>query len=226
MKVFQIVGVRGSGKTTTAERLIKAFRRRGLRVGTVKSVGCPAFTLDPDGGTGTARHRRAGAEVTVAAGRRETDVMYGRALEPETLFRHLAIDGLDLAVVEGAYAWDLPRVVCLKNLSELAERRTEKTFAVAGVLAGAAGAGAAIAGLPAFGTEEAADALADLVLGTVPEIAFPVGRLPRPASSRVCAGACRVRRGRAGEQKQNGNETGGAAAEEAGAVAEEGGADG
>ena len=62
MKICTIVGVRKSGKTTTVTGLIKELKKRGYRVGTVKSVFCPEFTLDTSD-SNTWRHREAGADL-------------------------------------------------------------------------------------------------------------------------------------------------------------------
>ena len=65
MKILCVVGIRASGKTTIVEELTKELRRRGKRVGTVKTVFCPSFSID-NPTSNTARHARAGAEIVTA----------------------------------------------------------------------------------------------------------------------------------------------------------------
>lgn len=189
MKVFQIVGVRKSGKTTTVECLIKKLKQRGYRVGTVKCINCPVFTIDADRHSNTARHAEAGADVVVAYGKREVDFIYPAPQDINQTLSILSVADLDYCIVEGGYEFDLPRIVCLKNEGEFSERCTERTFAVAGVMA------ETLKGrldLPAFNamSDEGLEALADLTESTVPELSLPVAALPRPQSCRNFCRGC------------------------------------
>ena len=86
MKLVTLVGVRGSGKTTTVTELVKAIRRRGQTVGTCKSIGCPAFSIDQKG-SNTRRHMLAGANLVCARGKRETSFIQRRRFNATTLSR-------------------------------------------------------------------------------------------------------------------------------------------
>lgn len=196
MRVFQIVGVRRSGKTTTAEQLIRSLRENGYSVDTVKSINCPVFAIDSRKSSNTRRHRNAGAGITVAAGKTETDIMFSRALTLDRILDILALDEPDYVIVEGGYEYDLPRIVCLTDEGELADRVTQKTFAVSGVIAGRCGTAG---GLPAVSALEAPDELAGLVVDLVPEFTGPVGRLPRPESCRNFCGGCVKRKKQCGD---------------------------
>ncbi len=132
MKVFQIVGVRRSGKTATVEALIRELKSRGYRVGTVKCIGCPVFTLDTRKNSNTARHREAGADLVVAFGPREVDFVFPRQLDMDHTLKIMAAEGLDFCIMEGGYAYDLPRIVCFREPKEIPERLTPKTFALSG----------------------------------------------------------------------------------------------
>ena len=66
MKVITLVGVRKSGKTTTVTGLIREMKKRGYRVGTVKSVFCPEFSMDTKD-SNTWKHREAGADLVMTA---------------------------------------------------------------------------------------------------------------------------------------------------------------
>ena len=65
MRIITVVGVRGSGKTTVTEALLKELSLRGVRAGTVKTIFCPTFHMDRPG-SNTSRHIRAGAALVTA----------------------------------------------------------------------------------------------------------------------------------------------------------------
>ena len=58
-RVIAVVGTKGSGKTTTIEYLISRLSDEGYKVGSIKHVHHPDFSIDTDG-TDTWRHTRAG----------------------------------------------------------------------------------------------------------------------------------------------------------------------
>ena len=199
MKVFQLVGARKSGKTTTAEILIGSLKARGYRVGTVKSIGCPRFTMDERRDSNTARHRRAGADAVVALGKNETDFIYPRMLDLDDVLLTLSREGLDYCIVEGGYEYDLPRIVCFRSPEEIPERVTKKTFVLSGAGVAASGGAHALSSMPDFAAAGARPcpalsalsdpaALTDLLERAVPEMVLPVARIPRPES---CRGFCR-----------------------------------
>ncbi len=157
MKVFQIVGVRRSGKTATVEALIRELKSRGHSVGTVKCIGCPVFTLDSRRNSNTARHREAGADLVVAFGPREVDFVFPRQLDMDHTFKIMAAEGLDFCIMEGGYAYDLPRIVCFRDPKEIPERLTPKTFALSGAGTGSGSEGKAAT----FPIENASDPDAD-----------------------------------------------------------------
>ena len=69
MKVFGVAGFKNAGKTTLVVELVREFRARGLRVGTVKHAH-HEFDIDHPG-KDSYQHREAGAEeVIVASARR------------------------------------------------------------------------------------------------------------------------------------------------------------
>lgn len=188
MKVFQVVGVRKSGKTSTVEILIRLFREKGCRVATVKCIGCPRFTLDENKNSNTSRHRAAGADVVVAFGRKEVDFIYPEPQDMDKTLQILSKESLDYCIVEGGYEYDLPRIVCFREVSEISERLTEKTFALSG-----AGAGSQLPeniNLPGFSAFTSASQLADLIEEKVPHISFPVNIVPRPESCRNFCSGC------------------------------------
>lgn len=189
MRVFQVVGVRRSGKTTTAGILIGSLKDRGYRVGAVKCIGCPLFTLDTDPASGTSRLRNSGADVVVAFGRKEVDFMYPGAPDMDRTLAILSSECLDYCVIEGGYGYDLPRIVCFRNMSEIGERVTGNTFALSGF-----GAGERLAAgeypYPVISALKDPAALTDLIEASVNPLSLPVKKIPRPESCRKFCGEC------------------------------------
>lgn len=185
MKVFQIVGVRNSGKTTTVEVLIKKLKQLNFSVATIKFINCPFFKLDSGTKiTNTQRHRIAGADIVIAAGKKETDVMYSAPLDINDMLNILQHNNVDFCIVEGGYEADLPRIICARSEDEIEERSTENTFAVSGVLADTDNISTIY---PVFSGLTHSDELIDLILKSVKQIHFPVKKIKRPSS---CQGNC------------------------------------
>lgn len=128
MKVFAIFGVSGSGKTTTAENVIRELVSRGYSVGSVKDIHFESFAIDTPG-SNTHRHKMAGSSLVIARGPYETDVLIPKRLPlAETLkfFHH------DFVVVEGCNEEPLPKILAAKNFSEVEERLDDWVFVVSG----------------------------------------------------------------------------------------------
>ena len=85
MKICTIVGIRKSGKTTTVEGLVRELKRRGHRVGTVKTVFCPAFSMDQEG-SNTDRHKKAGADLIGVKAKNEMHMIYPESLNDNSFF--------------------------------------------------------------------------------------------------------------------------------------------
>ena len=169
MKICTIVGVRKSGKTTTVTGLIKELKKRGYRVGTVKSVFCPEFSLDTSD-SNTWRHREAGADLVCVKGKKETDILLP-ADGSGDFYEKLPVDFL---LLEGEYELCVPRIICAHKDAEVQERLTEETIAVAGRLAGET---KTYGGLRVYHSVEEIHELADL-LETLPEAGFPLRKRP------------------------------------------------
>ena len=132
MKIVTLIGVRGSGKTTTVTQLIKAIRARGETVGTCKSIGCPAFSIDQKG-TNTRRHMLAGASLVCARGKRETSFIHPERLPVSRILRHF--EGMDWVLLEGDAQSPLPRLVAAREEADALERTNEHTLAYVGRIA-------------------------------------------------------------------------------------------
>ena len=115
-----VVGVTNSGKTTLVARLVEAFKREGLRVGTCKHDGAHDFEIDRPS-TDSWKHREAGADVTLVASRTHAALQqfYAEEAEPplERWLEELSDPrlGLDLIVVEGWKNSALPKIVLLRD---------------------------------------------------------------------------------------------------------------
>lgn len=167
MKIFSVVGVRRSGKTTVVTKLIEEFKKRGYRVGSIKTIFCPTFSMD-NPTSNTAKHRAAGADVVCAKARNEVDIVYGRGMDNNEIIPSLDVD---ILVLEGDYEILVPRIVCAHKEIEVDERRNEHTIAISGQI------GAKLTeyeGLPAFNVLTQVEKLADFIEEHVPECQFPV----------------------------------------------------
>ncbi len=101
MKIFGIAGYKNPGKTTLVVELIEEFRRRGLRVATVKHAH-HEFDIDHPG-KDSYLHREAGAEeVIVVSSRRWAHIReLGDADEPSLDELIQRLGDVDIVLVEG-----------------------------------------------------------------------------------------------------------------------------
>ena len=131
MKVFSIVGVSKSGKTTVAEAVIAELRRRNYRVGSVKDIHFEGFAMDKEG-TNTHRHKMAGAELVTARGLYETDLLFQTRLSLPEILRFY---DQDFVILEGAYDFKGPGLIAACTETEIDERRWNNVIAVTGRIA-------------------------------------------------------------------------------------------
>ncbi|MBQ8536501.1 MAG: molybdopterin-guanine dinucleotide biosynthesis protein MobB [Clostridia bacterium] len=163
MKIFVVTGIRQSGKTTTIERLLAAMGQRGLKAGTVKTVFCPSFSMDQRG-SNTDRHRRAGAQLVCARGKRETAFIYPRAMTNAQILSHY--EGYDYVILEGDYTAPVPRLCAGHEEADVKERINAHTLCVVGR---AAAGRDQVLGLPAFDPLTQAESLLNFLEKTVPD---------------------------------------------------------
>ncbi len=108
-RIFSVVGRKHAGKTTLVAALVAEYRRRGLRVGTLKHG---QHLVTDHEGSDTWRHFvEGGAERTVIAGPAER-VLWERApddYDPLALARRHMSD-LDIVIAEGWKQAPLPKV--------------------------------------------------------------------------------------------------------------------
>ena len=134
MKVFSICGVSRSGKTTTAEAIIKELTSRGRRVGSIKEIHYERFEIDPDPASNTRRHRQAGAGLVTARGLFETDLLFPGKLPIEKILSFYEGE-CDWVVMEGVADSAAPVVVTAHSETDLVEKWSEAAMCVSGRIA-------------------------------------------------------------------------------------------
>jgi len=110
MKVFGIAGFKNAGKTTLVVELVREFRARGLRVGTIKHAH-HEFDIDHPG-KDSFLHREAGAEEVIVASRRRWAHIreLNIAREPTLADLLKRLGDLDIVLVEGYKHGDHPKL--------------------------------------------------------------------------------------------------------------------
>ncbi|HHX24904.1 MAG: molybdopterin-guanine dinucleotide biosynthesis protein B [Tepidanaerobacteraceae bacterium] len=175
MKVFSVVGVTKSGKTTTIEQIIKEFIRRGYSVGSVKEIHFEQFAIDKSG-TNTDRHRKAGSQPVTARGLNETDILFSKQLSVDEILKFY---NHDFVVLEGVTDFNVPKIVCAHNKQEIDERLVPTVFALSGIIAEKLNQ---YKGLPVFNALNSIKELVDYIEDKVPHVL--------PNVPKECCGKC------------------------------------
>lgn len=157
MKVFAIFGISGSGKTTTAELIIKELRRRDYSVGSVKDIHAENFVMDTPG-TNTYRHMEAGSQMVIARGLYETDILFQRRL---AMWEALAFFQHDFVVIEGGNEEPFPKILTARSLQEIETRLDDQVFAIAGAISNICGK---YQGIPVINANTNINELVDLII--------------------------------------------------------------
>lgn len=160
MKVFSVIGITGSGKTTTIELIIKELKKRNYSVGTVKHIHFHGFKMDVEG-TNTDRHRKAGSSLVTARGEYETDILFQEKLSINEILKFY---DHDYVILEGVRDTDSPKIVTAHDEKGIDERLDETTFAISGRVADTINE---YKGLPAISAVQDIKALVDLIEETV-----------------------------------------------------------
>lgn len=130
MKVIMLKGISKTGKTTTAEAVIKELRRRGYTVGSVKDIHFEEFTVETEG-SNTDRHKKAGAHPVTARGLSETDIMFDHKLDIDAILDYY---NQDYVVLEGDSGANCPVIITGETTKQLDEQFNDRTIAVSGVI--------------------------------------------------------------------------------------------
>jgi molybdopterin-guanine dinucleotide biosynthesis protein B len=128
VKLFSVIGISLTGKTTTIENIIKELKKRRYSVGSVKEIHFEDFAIDEEG-TNTYRHSKAGAEPVTARGYYETDILYKERLSLEKILKNYA---QDYVILEGVEDGNFPKIITAKNKDEIEQKMDDMVFAISG----------------------------------------------------------------------------------------------
>ena len=131
MKIFMIKGVHDSGKTTLVAGVIRELVSRGHTVGTIKDIHAEDFHMDRPG-TDTCLHAESGAQIVVARGLNETDVMVQRKMSFNEL---LPLFSQDFLILEGDPGVSCPNLVTGHDEADLDRRADGLTVCFGGLVA-------------------------------------------------------------------------------------------
>lgn len=132
MIIVALIGLKKSGKTTSAEALIREFKSRGYRVGGVKFMTLSKFTVDTEG-KDTWRHKEAGADVVVSLSQDELAYIEKRERASlEDALKHIP-SNIDVLICEGLteYRDGIVRIVVAREIGLLSD-----TFEIRGIKEG------------------------------------------------------------------------------------------
>ena len=107
MKIIQVVGSSGSGKTTFIRKLIPALKKQGT-VAVVKHLGEHTFTIEE--GKDTTVFFETGADISVGIDSHKA-IAAIRKNTLEDVLRMLFNQGIDFAVIEGFKQKTYPKIV-------------------------------------------------------------------------------------------------------------------
>ncbi len=175
MKVISIRGLTQSGKTSTAETIIKGLTKRGYSVGSVKEIHFEKFAIDTEG-TNTHRHKVAGSKLVTALGMYETDILFQEKLPIRKI---LSFYDYDYIILEGVNDPSIPKIITAHNEEEVSLRFDDTVFAFSGRLADLM---SECRGLPVIHPFNEEERLVDFVI----ENAFDL----LPNFSKKCCGLC------------------------------------
>ncbi|MDO9537722.1 MAG: molybdopterin-guanine dinucleotide biosynthesis protein B [Thermoplasmata archaeon] len=142
MIIVSLIGLKKSGKTTCVEALVREFKARGKKVGTVKSMVSSKFTIDTEG-KDTWRHQEAGADFVISLSKDEIAYIEkrpGRSLLDE--FLRFIPEDTEILICEGLEDTDqrIIRILVAKSTNFLAETfdvrgAQENVVALTGIIA-------------------------------------------------------------------------------------------
>lgn len=151
IRVVEVVGFKKSGKTRVTEGLVRELTRRGHRVGTIKHITDPEFTMDQQG-KDTWKHAQAGAKVVVSMAPDELALIERGPPNLNDVMQMLR--GLDFLILEGFRdVGEIARIAVLRDMAEAKDLIND--FTIASI-------GGKVHWVPEFGFDDS-EKLADLV---------------------------------------------------------------
>lgn len=144
MRIVLFLGYSGSGKTTAITTLVRALKRHGKRVATIKHVHHTGFTIDTPG-KDTWLHAAAGASIVVSIAPKELTVIRKEEttkMELDDVIDILRREKASYVLVEGLYRRlsnrrGIIRVLCVSSERDAESflRKQSKPNFIAGKLA-------------------------------------------------------------------------------------------
>ena len=127
-KLLVVVGTKKSEKTTVVEHIISGLTRKGFRIGSIKHIHHPDFTIDSEG-TDTWRHAQPGSRIVATLSKNETALIIRDDLESTlpSAPNFMMNQGLDMIVIEGLHSsmgqrTDIFKVITAHDSEDLKER--------------------------------------------------------------------------------------------------------
>lgn len=114
MRILLVVGRKKRGKTSLVEKLIREFKKKGYKVGSIKYTTFDHEFDTP--GKDSFRHTQAGAETTLILSPKKLALFSSdlRKKEPDQLFK-IFFQGYDLIIGEGFKNSPYPKVEVLDS---------------------------------------------------------------------------------------------------------------
>lgn len=129
MKIFSVVGLHNSGKTTCVESLIKFIRSKNMSVSSIKDIHSENFTMEKTG-SNSHRHLTASNSYVFARGLKETHLIWNRQLSFKEMTEHISTQWL---IVEGMKETALPKIIAVKDVNEINTLIDNTVFAITGI---------------------------------------------------------------------------------------------
>ncbi len=130
MKVFSVVGLHHSGKTTVCEEVMKTLKTRGFSVSSIKDIHQENFSMDREGSNSN-RHLKANKESVIARSLNETCMIWNKQLSLNEMLEHMHTDWV---LVEGMKSAPLPKVLCAVDEQQIEEMIDDTVFAISGLI--------------------------------------------------------------------------------------------
>ena len=135
LNIVTVVGSKKGGKTTVVCKLVEQLKASGFKIATVKFMErSPGIDINDKE---TYLHRKAGADITIASGLSETAVLR-KVEQRESLLQLLDYipEDVDYVICEGVDDGNIPRIVAVRERSEIEDYVNRMTIAISGIVAG------------------------------------------------------------------------------------------